>query len=306
MAMLPLIVTGVMASVTMAGTIDTRSQPGHSCGTRDLSPEERMMFKRQRPQPDDNQLIELGAAMTFCCSGANCPSDNVAQNAVDQMNSFYKMCNIQFNLQNVSQTQDQRCQAGLQDNAAMDNLKSQVHTGNTSTLNIVYVNTNQGAGVKGVCVIPQPQTNIAQAVGSKDGCVVATDTLPKHNGGNDADGGGGAKKGRAGYSAVYSDVKKTMAAEAAAAVVTVTPAEPRLLLRTKRDTGSEKFTLGRAVAKGVARAAARSVALLAAPLVVGAYLLNAKMRETSWSPSRNRASSTLLTKSSATECDRLL
>lgn len=216
MVILSFIATSAIASVAMAGTIDAPCQPGHACGTLDLSPEDHMVFQRQSPQPDDNKQIDIGVAMTFCCSGNDCPSvstspqpssflpsgmltcylqDGVAKKAVEQMNSFYKLCNIQFSLQNTSETQDQRCQAGLENNGAMDNLKSSLHQGNASTLNLVYVSSNRGAGVKGVCVVPQAGTNIPQAIGSKDGCVVASDTLPQGGGGNDADGGQRTKKG---------------------------------------------------------------------------------------------------------------
>lgn len=121
--------------------------------------------------------------------------DNVAQEAADQMNSFIDGSKIQFILQNVSRIDNARCVAGLEKNQAMDALKAEVHQGNTSTLNIVYVPTNQGAGVKGVCVVPQPGSDIAQAIGSSDGCVVAMDTLPDDNGGNGADGVQGGQGG---------------------------------------------------------------------------------------------------------------
>lgn len=108
--------------------------------------------------------------------------DDVAQKAVDFMNSVLDGAKIKFNLGNVSRIDNVRCNAGLTDNQAMDSLKAEVHQGNTSTLNLVYVPTNQGPGVKGVCVLPQPGDDIASNIGSKDGCVVAADTLTDNSG----------------------------------------------------------------------------------------------------------------------------
>lgn len=124
--------------------------------------------------------------------------DDVAQKAVDDMNTFIDGAKINFQLQNVSRIDNARCTGGLENKRAMDALKAEVHQGNTSTLNLVYVPTNQGPGVKGVCVLPQPGTNIASNIGSQDGCVIAIDTLPDDNGGDPTNGGRGKPGGNNG------------------------------------------------------------------------------------------------------------
>ncbi|KAG8416341.1 hypothetical protein J3458_006933 [Metarhizium acridum] len=197
MVMLPLLVSGLMASVSVAGPMEIRGVE-HHCATRSISPEERELFTRQSNQPDDGQEINLGCVLHFCCGqGGECPPDSVAEKTVEDMNELFAGGKIRFNLQNVSRINDPRCTAGVTDNRSMDQLKSQVHQGNTSTLNVVYVPTNQGAGVKGMCVVPQPGMDIAAGIGGADGCVVAMDTLPKDNGGNggNADNGGNGRPG---------------------------------------------------------------------------------------------------------------
>ncbi|KAH0596012.1 hypothetical protein MHUMG1_05871 [Metarhizium humberi] len=194
MVMLPLLVSGLMAAVSVAGPMDMRAV-GHHCATR--SPlEERGLFARQRPQqnplPDDGQEINLGFVLHFCCGGGSqCPSDSVAEKAVEDMNGLFANGKIKFNLQNVSRIADPLCISGVTDNKAMDQLKSRVHQGNTTTLNIVYVPTNSGAGTKGMCIVPSPDTNISKGIGDVDGCVVAMDTLPKGNGSNGVNSGNG-------------------------------------------------------------------------------------------------------------------
>lgn len=75
MVMLPFLVSGLMASASIAGTIDMRSQPVHHCGTRSVGPEERELFERQASQPDNGEDINLGFVVHFCCGqGAECPS----------------------------------------------------------------------------------------------------------------------------------------------------------------------------------------------------------------------------------------
>ncbi|EFY94845.2 hypothetical protein MAA_09675 [Metarhizium robertsii ARSEF 23] len=198
MVMLPLLVSGLMAAVSVAGPMDMRAV-GHHCATR--SPlEERGLFARQRPQqnplPDDGQEINLGFVLHFCCGGGSqCPSDSVAEKAVEDMNGLFANGKIKFNLQNVSRIADPLCISGVTDNKAMDQLKSRVHQGNTTTLNIVYVPTNSGAGTKGMCIVPEKGTNISKGIGDVDGCVVAMDTLPKSNSSN---GGNGRLQGNNG------------------------------------------------------------------------------------------------------------
>lgn len=211
--MLLFLVSGLMAAACIANPMDMTSRPVHYCGARSVSAEEREIFKRQGSQPDNGADINLGCVVHLCCvQGAKCPSvsrdleyierrakfpmltlyvkDSVAQKAVDQMNAFLDGSKIKFTMQNISRIDDARCTAGLTDGQAMDSLKAEVHQGNTSTLNIVYLPTNQGAGVKGVCVLPQPGTNIARSIGNKDGCVVAMDTLPNESRGNGGTGEG--------------------------------------------------------------------------------------------------------------------
>ncbi|EXU94638.1 peptidase M12 family protein [Metarhizium robertsii] len=141
--------------------------------------------------------------MHFCCNGnQNCPSvglasksscqnpanallkNDVAQETVDQMNTVFKVTGINFNLENVTYISNRLCNAGLDSDQAIDRMKSEIRQGNTSTLNIVYVPTNQGAGTKGKCILPPASAPISQTVGSIDGCAVAMDTLPKSNGSN--------------------------------------------------------------------------------------------------------------------------
>ncbi|EFY94021.1 Metallopeptidase, catalytic domain protein [Metarhizium robertsii ARSEF 23] len=185
MLMLPFLISGLMASESMAGTIHSRSPSGHYCGTRSLSLEESELLKRQAPQPDHGGPINLGFVMHFCCNGnQNCPSNDVAQETVDQMNTIFKVTGINFNLENVTHISNRLCNAGLDNDQAIDMMKSEIRQGNTSTLNIVYVPTNQGAGTKGKCILPPPSAPISQTVGSIDGCAVAMDTLPKSNGSN--------------------------------------------------------------------------------------------------------------------------
>lgn len=74
MVMLPLVLASLMAAATLAGIIDTRDQS--SCGTRDLSLEERNFWKRQETQdaPDNNEEINLNAVSHLFCSSQNkCP-----------------------------------------------------------------------------------------------------------------------------------------------------------------------------------------------------------------------------------------
>lgn len=78
MVMLPLLVSGLMAAVSVAGPMDMRAV-GHHCATRSLSLEERGLFEQQMPQqsslPDDGQEINLGFVLHFCCGGGSqCPS----------------------------------------------------------------------------------------------------------------------------------------------------------------------------------------------------------------------------------------
>ncbi|OAQ69237.1 metalloprotease 1 [Pochonia chlamydosporia 170] len=197
--MLLFLVSGLMAAACVANPMDMTSRPVHYCGARSVSAEEREIFKRQGSQPDNGADINLGCVVHLCCvQGAKCPSDSVAQKAVDQMNAFLDGSKIKFTMQNVSRIDDARCTAGLTNGQAMDSLKAEVHQGNTSTLNIVYLPTNQGAGVKGVCVLPQPGTNIARSIGNKDGCVVAMDTLPNESRGNGGTGEGNPPGGQLG------------------------------------------------------------------------------------------------------------
>ncbi|EXU94558.1 peptidase M12 family protein, partial [Metarhizium robertsii] len=199
MVMLPLLVSGLMASVSVAGPMEIRGQVEHHCATRGLSLEDQELFTRHASQPDDGQEINLGCVLHLCCGqGGECPPDSVAQETVEDMNGLLAKGKIKFTLQNISRINDPRCTAGVTNNGAMDALKSQVHQGNTSTLNVVYVPTNQGAGVKGMCVVPQPGTDIASSIGGADGCVVAMDTLPKDNGGNDVNGHVGGSNGGSG------------------------------------------------------------------------------------------------------------
>ncbi|EXU96254.1 hypothetical protein X797_010638 [Metarhizium robertsii] len=208
MVMLPLLVSGLMAAVSVAGPMDMRAV-GHHCATR--SPlEERGLFARQRPQqnplPDDGQEINLGFPMPLGKVPAQTwlngipmltcyPKDSVAEKAVEDMNGLFANGKIKFNLQNVSRIADPLCISGVTDNKAMDQLKSRVHQGNTTTLNIVYVPTNSGAGTKGMCIVPEKGTNISKGIGDVDGCVVAMDTLPKSNSSN---GGNGRLQGNNG------------------------------------------------------------------------------------------------------------
>lgn len=129
------------------------------------------------------------------------PKDSVAEKTVEDMNGLFENGKIKFNLQNVSRIADPRCTSEVTDNTAMDQLKSQVHQGNTSTLNIVYVPALvigpevNVARVKGVCVVASASTNISKDIGDVDGCVVTMDTLPKGNGSN---GGNGVNSGNGG------------------------------------------------------------------------------------------------------------
>ncbi|KAK9435878.1 metalloprotease MEP1 [Metarhizium brunneum] len=208
MVMLPLLVSGLMAAVSVAGPMDMRAV-GHHCATRSLSLEERQLFEQQTPQqrplPDDGQEINLGFVLHFCCGGGSqCPSDSVAEKTVEDMNGLFANGKIKFNLQNVSRIADPRCTSEVTDNRAMDQLKSQVRQGNTSTLNIVYVparvNSPQAnvVTVKGVCVVPPKGGNISEGMGDVDGCVVTMDTLPKGNSSNGGNGGNGVNSGNGG------------------------------------------------------------------------------------------------------------
>lgn len=74
MVMLPLLVSGLMAAVSVAGPMEMRGV-GHRCATPSLSLEERELFTRQSSQPDDGQEINLGFVLHFCCGqGGECPS----------------------------------------------------------------------------------------------------------------------------------------------------------------------------------------------------------------------------------------
>ncbi|KAF4511729.1 hypothetical protein G6O67_003501 [Ophiocordyceps sinensis] len=170
-------VAGFLTQTTMAGTMAVGQ---HTCATRDLSPEEQGLWKRQRNEEDNGREIELGAAFHFCCvSEADCPSDELAKQEIKVMNEFYAPAQIRFKIDNTTRIIDAVCeQTDVTDQATMDMLKVQSHQGSVATLNIVYVPTNQGPGAKGYCVIPPPSDNIGQIFGRKDGCVVATSTLP--------------------------------------------------------------------------------------------------------------------------------
>lgn len=114
----------------------------------------------------------------------------MAKNEINVMNEHYAPAKIKFNLKNTTQINDPSCsRTDVTDATTMDNFKAQSHTGGTDTLNIVYVPTNEGPGTKGICIIPPPDGNIASSVGDKDGCVVATSTLP----GQAKDSGGDGK-----------------------------------------------------------------------------------------------------------------
>ncbi|KID85345.1 metalloprotease MEP1 [Metarhizium guizhouense ARSEF 977] len=195
MVMLPLLVSGLMAAGSVAGPMEMRGVE-HFCSTRSLSLEERELHTRQSSQPDDGQEINLGFVLHFCCGqGGQCPSDSVAEKAVEDMNGLFADGKIRFSLQNVSRIADPLCTAGVRNDGAMEQLKAKVHQGNTSTLNIVYVPSNQGGGRKGACIKPEPGMDIARSLGAEDGCVVALDTLPKGKGGN---GGNGVNSGNGG------------------------------------------------------------------------------------------------------------
>ncbi|KAK2616817.1 hypothetical protein QQS21_000194 [Conoideocrella luteorostrata] len=164
--------------------MDTGGHLGHRCATRSRSPEERELFGRQPPQPDKGDAINLGCVVHLCCLQKNkCPSNGVATKAVDHMNSLLHGSKINFKLENVSRIDNELCTKGLNDDKSMNELKAHFHQGNTSTLNLVYVPTNEGAGVKGKCDMPGAETNIAATYGGTDGCVIAMDTLPGKMGG---------------------------------------------------------------------------------------------------------------------------
>ncbi|OAR00308.1 hypothetical protein LLEC1_01023 [Akanthomyces lecanii] len=157
------LVFGLLTSAALASPLDLRSQHVHHCGTRSISSEERELLKRQQPLPDNGELITLGCVVHFCCGGSgDCPPS----------------AKIEFKLEKITHINDARCTTRLEDNQAMDSLKARVHQGNTSTLNLVYLPTNEGPGVKGMCVLPEPNVDIASNIGSTDGCVIAMDTLP--------------------------------------------------------------------------------------------------------------------------------
>lgn len=107
------------------------------------------------------------------------------------MNSVLEGSGISFNLENVSRTTNNLCASGLANVQTFDSLKAELHQGNASTLNIVYVQTNQGRGLKGMCTMPPPGIDVASKIGRRDGCVVAMDTLPRGNGSDSIDGVGG-------------------------------------------------------------------------------------------------------------------
>lgn len=69
MVMLPFLVSGIMASTSMASVIEMRSPAEHQCGTRGLSDADRDLIKRQTPQSDSGEVINLGAVFHFCNGG---------------------------------------------------------------------------------------------------------------------------------------------------------------------------------------------------------------------------------------------
>jgi hypothetical protein len=91
---------------------------------------------------------------------------------------------------------------GLNDEGGTADLKSKVHQGNSSVLNLVYMprdQSGQGKATLGTCVVPVPGQNVATDIGSQDGCVVGEDTLPKDNGSDSTGSARGNPGGRNGH-----------------------------------------------------------------------------------------------------------
>ncbi|TQV92707.1 metalloprotease 1 [Cordyceps javanica] len=166
-----------MSAASLAFPFDFRDHSAHSCGTETLSTGENgELFARQNSQPDDGETLDLGCIVHLCCGqGGNCPSEDTIQKGVEEMNSYLDGAKIKFHLENVSQVESARCTAGLNNDNAMAALKAEFRKGNSSTLNLVYVQTNQGGGTKGQCTVPPAGT---APTSKDDGCVIAADTLP--------------------------------------------------------------------------------------------------------------------------------
>lgn len=74
---------------------------------------------------------------------------------LELMNDRYSLAKIKFSLQNITrQTNDSFEQLNVGDSQSSNRLKSQVHQGGVSTPNVVFLPTNEGAGVKGLCNVP--------------------------------------------------------------------------------------------------------------------------------------------------------
>ena len=93
------------------------------------------------------------------------------------MNTVLKRGKMSFHLSNVTRFNHERCTSDLTNLQAMNALKTDRHVGGPETLNIVVVQSNEGPGVKGVCVLPTLGDDIGRYLGKTDGCVVAIDTV---------------------------------------------------------------------------------------------------------------------------------
>jgi hypothetical protein len=128
-----------------------------------------------------------------------CLKKNVAEQVVDEMNFYIKDANIKYHLENISHITDARCNVGLDDEGRTADLKSKVHQGNSSVLNLVYMPRDQSGKTLGTCVVPVPGQDVATDIGSQDGCVVGDDTLPKDNGSDSTGSARGNPGGRNGH-----------------------------------------------------------------------------------------------------------
>ncbi|KHO00223.1 Metallopeptidase, catalytic domain protein [Metarhizium album ARSEF 1941] len=178
---------GLMASASVASPLAVRDGAEHRCGAREISLTERQLGPGQgspgegQGVNDDGKNITMGTYIYFCPSRCGkFPPDKSGQDEIERINVAFQG-SITFKLTKITHVEDPRCSSGLVNENDIDSLKEKIYLGNVGDAHILYVDTNQGAGVKGVALMPTSGMDIAASIQRKDGAAVAMDTLPGYN-----------------------------------------------------------------------------------------------------------------------------
>ncbi|PHH72441.1 hypothetical protein CDD80_4544 [Ophiocordyceps camponoti-rufipedis] len=140
-------------------------------------------------KPDDNKVIELKLAISFCCNqGARCLQKADAEKATKDINDILQQVQIKYNL--ISTKTIPNCpNVALEDNANVDRLRTSQREGGSDTTNLIIISRRDGPTLAGLCYIPKkpdgsPNTpakipnekeqisNAIDNLGAIDGCAV--------------------------------------------------------------------------------------------------------------------------------------